>query len=1075
MSMSEPIFHDESPPELPGRIGRYRLIRRLGSGGFGDVYLGEDERLERMVAVKVLRGAGPGAAGLLERFRREARLLAHVRHPGLCDVYETGIDGGIPFLVMRYVEGRSLAAALAARRSAQDAEATLRLDGGRTRSVRTEPDAIRPHVHLIEKVARALHVAHEAGVIHRDVKPGNILVGPDEEPVVVDFGLAREIEGDDGLTRTGELLGTPAYMAPEQLRAGQGPVDRRVDVWALGVTLFECLTLRRPFEGPTREAVHAAILGDPTPDPRRIDARIPTDLAVILATALEKDLGRRYATAEALAEDLVAFRENRPIAARPLGRLERLRRWSLREPALAASLCMLALALPAVAVLVTLHVQAGPVRAEATLRRDRARQEDLVALALVAVAEERHGDARRILEEACAVRPGFADATGFRILLALREGALDEAERLLEEDPGLLEGTATLALLKGWLAEARGAAGAVDRALQVGPLSSLDHWMRAEVESTRRDLEAALRSATQAVLLAERPRLFLHHARAFIAARQGRGDVVEESVAVLRARWPAEPMAHLSAGVAWQHLGRASEAESAYRRALDLRPGDPEILWNLGNVLTRAGRYPEAIAAYEDVLQSDPGHARAWRNLGIARERSGQRALAREAYARAVDLDPDDERAFQLYFQACAGAGDVQVVRDWLLQDLSRRPRSRAAPHFAAMLALLEGRYADAIPLFEDLLRSRPDSPSLHGNLAIALARTGRPSDALPHAEAARRLDPGSAEAAVNLGLVLADLGRPADAEALYVEALGMDPGCVEAVVNLSKILIGDGRAGEAVRRLEDALAAGARRAELQLQLGLARSQLGDIEGARAAYEEGLRLDPGSVRLQGNLGFLAYGLNDLDTAERHFREALGLDEGYAHARYGLGQVLRRRGRYAEAEGELRAAEESGRTTRGFARPVARAIDDCRRLAAAAAGEGAEDAARLIDRAEVALAAGETALAVAASAAAFDLSPAALEVTDLYGGPLYRAILAALRAWCEEPARPEALERLLGWMEVEADRVAALARDRDPDRAARQAAPYLHGPDFAPLWAAAIRPGADPRIAALRRRLLGGGE
>jgi len=321
-----------SPAEAGDHIGPYRLMQELGRGGQGVVYLAEDTRLRRRVALKVLEDSWRVLPGVTRmRLDREAAALARLDHPGICGLYEAGSATGsngrnVAFLAMRFVEGETLARLLA--------EAAR--DGGALPSSREE---MARRAELIELSARALHAAHSAGILHRDLKPANIMVTPAREPVILDFGLARDEDSSlPALTNPGDVVGTPAYMAPEQLDAKHGPIDARTDVWALGVTLWECLTLRRPFEGPTRDAVVRAILHDEPGDVRKVNSAVPRDLATIVAVALEKDPARRYRSAEDLAEDLRRFRASEPILAVPAGPATRLARWAARQPALATSL-----------------------------------------------------------------------------------------------------------------------------------------------------------------------------------------------------------------------------------------------------------------------------------------------------------------------------------------------------------------------------------------------------------------------------------------------------------------------------------------------------------------------------------------------------------------------------------------------------------------------------------------------------------------------------------------------------------------------------------------------------------------
>ncbi len=330
-----------------GRIGPYRLLRELGSGGQGSVFLADDTRLARRVALKVLTTHFDAIADeKLRRFRREAEIIARLEHPSLCTVYEADIEGQVPYIAMRFVDGRTLAEILGEARRADDASGHARLDAGdetrgHSADVRFPPrTTLEQHQVFLffERAARALHAAHEAGVVHRDVKPGNVMVNADGKPVILDFGLARDQRADAArITESGDVFGTPAYMSSEQLELPSDALDRRTDVYSLGVTLYEALTLRRPFEQASRSALYLAIQREPVPDPRRFNAALGEDIAVVLETALEKDRERRYATALDLAEDLRRIRQYEPIRARPAGLGLRFARWVRRHPALAAA------------------------------------------------------------------------------------------------------------------------------------------------------------------------------------------------------------------------------------------------------------------------------------------------------------------------------------------------------------------------------------------------------------------------------------------------------------------------------------------------------------------------------------------------------------------------------------------------------------------------------------------------------------------------------------------------------------------------------------------------------------------
>jgi formylglycine-generating enzyme required for sulfatase activity/predicted Ser/Thr protein kinase len=304
-----------SDGRLVDRIGSYRILGEIGRGGQGVVYLAEDERLRRRVALKMLTGLGSLAPDRVARFLREAEVASRLDHPAIATVYETGTEEGVPYIAMKYVEGEPL---------------TTRIAASKGTIVET--------MRIVELCARALDAAHKNGVIHRDIKPGNIVVTREGEPVILDFGLAHDADSDlVSITRTGDFSGTPAYMSPEQIAVQRTRPDARTDVWSLGVTLYECLTFRRPFEAPTREGLYLQILTKDPPEARTLNGSIPPDLEIVLQTAIEKDPDRRYKTALDFAEELRRVRLHEPIVARPVGRIVRLQRWAQRNPMLAAA------------------------------------------------------------------------------------------------------------------------------------------------------------------------------------------------------------------------------------------------------------------------------------------------------------------------------------------------------------------------------------------------------------------------------------------------------------------------------------------------------------------------------------------------------------------------------------------------------------------------------------------------------------------------------------------------------------------------------------------------------------------
>jgi hypothetical protein len=313
-----PAPSDSARPVIPG----YEILGELGRGGMGVVYKARHLELERLVALKMVLAGGHASPTELARFRSEAKAVASLQHPHIVQIHEIGEAEGRPFFSLELVEGGSLAD---------------RLDG--------TPWPGRKAAALVETLARAVQAAHERGIIHRDLKPANVLLTADGQPKVTDFGLAKHLEGEQGQTQSGAILGTPSYMAPEQAAGKSKDIGPATDVYALGAVLYELLTGRPPFRAETPLDTLRQVVGEEPLPPSRLNAKVPRDLETICLKALAKAPGRRYATARELAEDLGHFLKGEPIRARPVGRWEKTVRWVRRNPAVAGLLAAVVLVL----------------------------------------------------------------------------------------------------------------------------------------------------------------------------------------------------------------------------------------------------------------------------------------------------------------------------------------------------------------------------------------------------------------------------------------------------------------------------------------------------------------------------------------------------------------------------------------------------------------------------------------------------------------------------------------------------------------------------------------------------------
>jgi len=733
-------------PEVEG----YEMLGELGRGGMGVVYRARQKGLNRMVALKmVLNNAASESE--LDRFRLEARAVALVQHPGIVQVFDVGEHNGLPYFSLEFVEGGPL---------------DNRLKG--------EPQDAKFTASVMEKVCRAMGYAHSKKIIHRDLKPANILLTKTDEPKVTDFGLAKEMDSDEGHTRTGSIMGTPSYMPPEQAEGKAKHLNHLADIYSLGAMLYEFLTGRPPFKGRTLlETLEHVKKKDPVP-PVQLQPDAPIDLQTICLKALEKDPAKRYQSADEMADDLAAFSRGDPIKARPISVIQKVIRWASRNKAQAAlvavaSLFLLASLAGSVAINGLYAVAERQRKAREERReRDRSTAQKLFDDAQRDAAQARWPQARQNYDNALAAIRNDADLGDLRKQLedgkAVADEHIDTDARLrtFREEQAMaiyeLTNQSGRSAREG-NTEARARAMKALEQFEVNPDAGKFEPVFGKHFSEKDKPEVRKGCAELLVVLAdtwldtdgEKSKALVTKARDE-ARRQGFG--LEKAYLLKMIRYTTVA----AMGKDEEYITKASKEVEALKALADKAVPQSAYEWFLvGDEQYKERNYAEASRSFQQAIMADPDDFFSHFFLGLSHLARDQFAAAQASFLAARAIRPDF-RYTNLFLGVCAGKLGDNADAEKLLDDSGFSEDSRTALLVnRAAVRYDAGNHEKAIADLEAALK-RQRSSTILVNLGTALAMGAKdPARAEPFLREAIRLDPNDGKGRRVLAKILAD------------------------------------------------------------------------------------------------------------------------------------------------------------------------------------------------------------------------------------------------------------------------------------------------------------------------------
>ena len=896
---------------LPSTIGKYRILSLIGEGGMGSVYKAEQDSPRRTVALKVIK-AGVASGRLLHRFEIEAQILGKLDHPGIATIYEAGTfgegRGAQPFFAMEFIEGREL------------------LDYADSKKLGT-----RERLKLLAKIAEAVQHAHQKGVIHRDLKPGNILVNKDGQVKILDFGVARVTDADIQTatmqTDIGQLIGTLPYMSPEQASGNPDDLDTRSDVYALGVIAYELLTGQMPYD-LRQKMIHEAVRVIQHDEPRSLSTVNRTfrgDIEIIVGKALTKEKDRRYQSASALAEDIKRYLHNEPIEARPPSTWYQLSKFSKRNKALVAGVAAV-LVVSVLGAVISVNFALGEAaQKELAIENANAAREAQQAAELAQAEEAKRSEELKLVANFQSEQLGEIDPQmmGVNLRRSLIDSVPEDQQARVESSLSPINFTSiALQTLEENIFQRT--IDAINNQFEDQPL------VRAGL------LQSVSNTATTTGLYA------LATSPQTIALELYRSELGDEH--------PSTLMSAASMGRLLMLKGKIYEAEPYYQEALDgqrrvLGENDPitiAMTGFMGELLQAQGRLDEAQSLYEEALEKsrqtladdDPEHLRILSLMGSILQARGELVEAEQYYLEALAgyrRVKNDQNTNILSSLANIGSlqidlGNYQEAEQYLREGLSMSRAIHGNEHLNTIAAIgnlgvvlgMQDKLEEAEPYYREAMElsrrvlgeDHPNTIALTGNMGGILKRQGRMAEAETYyyesMNAERRVygddHPNTLHSISAFGYHLILQGKHSEAEPYYRECVerrrrvlgDRDPTTLNSIMNLATLLQTEGKFEEAAPLFVEAAEAYHERYDRDdVRLVIAMNNIGNSLNKMGHFAEALNLlmsteanareiwsdQPGDVgNYLNKVGHAQTGLGDFAAAEKTLLEAYSLLE-----------------------------------------------------------------------------------------------------------------------------------------------------------------------------------------------------